>query len=161
MNKNENLDLSYFMGEVAVENVEYPAPKRFVDKNGNRINLVFRILSIEEQREIRKHHRKRTIVKDEKTGRPYINPNGTVCMDETFDSDNNMAELLVESLVYPDLSDKELMKHFNCFDVLKMPAKVFPTNDELLYVYDAFNRIHGFTDNEEGEKESDVEKAKN
>lgn len=161
------MDLSYFMDNVKPEQVEYPAPKRFKDKDGNRINLIFRILSEEEMREIRKHHKKRKIVTDPKTKKPYI-VNGSVAMDETYDSTEAMMEMLVESLVYPNLKDQELMKFYKCLDAIKMPLKVFRTADELLYVFSAFDEIHGFGDKgQDSDKDSgkdsnlDIEKAKN
>lgn len=158
-----SLDLSYFMHDTTPTEATYPAPKRFVDKDGNRLQLIFRILSEEELREIRKHWRKRTIVKDDKTKAPIVLSNGTVAVDETYDGQSAMQEMLVESLIYPNLKDETLRKHYNCLNNIEMPLKVFPRTDDLTYVVKAFNILHGFeeTDNSEEETESDIDKAKN
>lgn len=157
-----SLDLSYFMHDTARTEATYPAPKGFVDNDGNRLQLIFRILREEEVREIRKHWRKRTIAKDEKTGRPIILSNGTVAVDETYDAQSAMQEMLVESLVYPNLKDKTLMNHYNCLDAIKMPLRVFPNPNDLAYVINAFDILHGYAEPNEDveETESDIDKAK-
>jgi len=165
MNKTNDasLDLSYFMHDTTPTEATYPAPASFVDKNGNRLQLIFRILTEAEIREIRKHWQKRTIVKDEKTGHPIILSNGTVAVDETYDGLTAMQEMLVESLVYPNLKDKALLDHYNCLNAIEMPLKVFPHSNDLAYVVNAFNILHGFAEpDENAEKtESDIDKAKN
>lgn len=158
-----SLDLSYFMHDTTPTEAPYPAPKSFVDKDGNRLQLIFRILTEEEIREIRKHWQKRTIVKDEKTGRPIILSNGSVAVDPTYDGASAMQELLVESLIYPNLKDKRLLEHYKCLNAIEMPLKVFPKPNDLAYVINAFDILHGYAEpDENAEKtESDVDKAKN
>lgn len=158
-----SLDLSYFMHDTTPTEATYPAPARFVDKDGNRLQLVFRILPEEEIREIRKHWRKRTIVKDEKTKRPIVLSNGTVAVDETYDGQSAMQEMLVESLVYPNLKDTALLNHYNCLNAIEMPLKVFPRPADFAYVVKAFDILHGYERDSESveETESDLEKAKN
>lgn len=159
---DESLDLSYFMHDTTPTEAKYPAPKSFVDKDGNRLELIFRILPEEEIREIRKHWRKRTIVKDDKTNRPIILSNGSVAVDETYDSVSAMQEMLVKSLVYPNLKDEKLMKHYNCINAFEMPLKVFPHTADLAYVINAFDILHGYTEAENAEEtDSDIDKAKN
>lgn len=165
MNKtiDASLDLSYFMHDTTPTEATYPAPERFVDKDGNRLQLIFRILTEEEIREIRNHWRKRTIVKDEKTNRPIILSDGSVAIDKTFDGAKAMQELLAESLVYPNLKDKALLEHYKCLDVIEMPLKVFPNPNDYAYVVNAFDILHGYAEPVENTEktESDVDKAKN
>lgn len=165
MNKttDASLDLSYFMHDTTPTEATYPAPERFVDKDGNRLQLIFRILTEEEIREIRKHWHKRTIVKDDKTKRPIVLSNGTVAVDETYDGQSAMQEMLVESLVYPNLKDQTLLNHYKCLNAIEMPLKVFPRSDDLAYVVKAFDILHGYeqADGNVEKTESDIDKAKN
>ena len=161
-NENTTLDLSYFMRENKPSESEYPAPKGFVDKDGNRINLKFRILSESEITEIRRHWRETRFAKDERTGRYIFTPTGKIATYENYDGDSAMREMLVESLVYPNLRDKNLMAHFNCVNAFDMPTNVF-TRDEYAYVVNAFDKLHGYGDvsNDDDEEDSDIDKAKN
>ncbi|MBR1532711.1 MAG: hypothetical protein IJ643_11700 [Eubacterium sp.] len=156
-------DLSYFMHSTEPEIVKYPAPEGFNDKTGKRLELEFRILSESELRTIRNHWRERKLIKDH--GRPMV-VNGAPVYDETYDSGSALQEMLVESLVYPDLKDEDLMAYYGVVDANEMPSKVFPKFKDLNYVSRAFNIIHGFMeedeDEEEGEKKpNDVDVAKN
>ena len=163
-------DLSYFMQEkTSPEVFEWPAPERFKDKSGKPLMLKFRVLSEAELREIRSHWRKRVFVKDEK-GRYVFKPGGAIAYDEQVDTDSMIMEFLIESLVYPNLKDRDLRKAHNTQNVLEMPNKVF-TRSEIDDLYYAFNVGHGYiipedtepvnTDEEEYEESSDIDKAKN
>ena len=52
--------LSYFMHSKEPEIVKYPAPEGYVDENGKRIELEFRVLSEEEAVRILKSLKRRT-----------------------------------------------------------------------------------------------------
>lgn len=162
-NVGAKLSLSYFMNEVPKEQT-YPAPERFVDDNGDRIDLVFRILSRTEIKEIRSNHRTRTYVKDSK-GRPMFHADGSVAFDEQYDGEAAMKEMLVESLVYPDLKSAELRQFYDVLDNTDLLDKIF-TFEEYNYVVRAFNIVHGVMKEEpengtDKEDNSDISKAKN
>lgn len=149
--------LSYFMHSKEPEIVKYPAPEGYIDENGKRIELEFRVLSEEEMRDIREHWREKKLVKDH--GKPMV-VNGAPVYETNYDSESALREMLIESLQYPNLKDEELMDYYGVVDVMVMPFKVFPKSAELLEVYRAFNVIHGFTE-EDGEEVSDLDAAKN
>lgn len=162
-------DLSYFM-QKPEENreFEFEAPKRFKDKEGKPLMFKFRILSEEELREIRSHWHTRKYVQNEK-GRYVFKPNGAIAYDEQVDTDSMIMEFLVESLIYPNLKDKELRKFHNTQNALEMPYKVF-TRNEVDDLYYQFNVAHGYIvpeqeneeDSDDDNKEpSDIDKAKN
>lgn len=135
---NSTKGLSYFMREQKDEIVHYPAPPSFPEGTPD---LQFRILSQKEMNELRKHWVTKTIVKDNKAPVIY---NGKVVYDEEFDNEGYSQELIAESLVYPDLGDKELRDFYNCIDKNKMPMLVFSSPEDWAYVIKAFDEIHGF-----------------
>lgn len=150
---NENL--SYFMRKLEPEFVEYPAPPSFPKGTPN---LKFRILSDQEQTEIRKHWEKRVVVKTDK-GVPFIH-NGVLVHDVEFNSDKYTSELIATSLVYPDLTDQELRDYYTCTNFIDMPHLVFAAKGDWNYVVKAFDEVHGFRERDEQIKK-DIEKAKN
>ena len=153
--------LKAFMRE-SVKNGEIvtaPGPDTIKDESGNIVMLEFRVMSIDEQEEIRKSYENRTIALD-KSGKPIISDGQLVY---TTDPDIYKASrhMIVESLVYPNLRDPELMKFYNCIDVTEMPNKVF-TRKELDFVTKAFNTAHGFGETAEQKKDAElIAEAKN
>ena len=116
MSKN----LKYFMREASdVEKVvTVPAPESFKDEDGKVIQLEVKVLSSERIREINEAYHTRSIALDSK-GNPYISGGNVVFRDER-DNAKATRHIIVEALQYPKLNDPELMKYYNCVDVLSL-----------------------------------------
>ncbi len=123
-----NKSLSYFMREEKERIVEVPAPESFVDENGNRIMMQVRTLSSDRIREITSMYRRREIAFD-KNGKPY-SEGGEVLYKTENDMNKAFRHVIAEALVYPDLTDKDIMAHYNCYDKAELVLKVFSRNGE-------------------------------
>lgn len=153
-------NLSYFMRDTKEEIITAPAPKSFVDENGNRLELEIKVLSHERIRKIQENYRKRSVALD-KSGNPYI-ANGEVVFKTENDSNRAMRHILAEALVYPRMDDKELMDFYKCYDITEMPLKVFSNLDEYNYVFNTVMSALGIIKSQnEDENEELLEDAKN
>ena len=143
------------------EIVSAPGPDTIKDDEGKTIMLEFRILSVDEQEKIRKSYENKSVAHDGK-GNPVVS-NGEIVYKTDPDIFRASRHMLVESLVYPDLRDPELMKFYDCVNMTDMPNKVF-TRNELEFVMQAFNAAHGIgklnTDTQENDRDK-IEEAKN
>lgn len=127
-------NLSYFMREHKEEIITVPAPESFKDENGKRLEMKVKLLSNERIRKINESYRKRSVALDSK-GNPYIS-NGEVLFKTEYDANKAYRHIIAEALVEPDLSDKELMAFYNCYDKAEMVLKVFSEPGEYNYVFD-------------------------
>ena len=125
-------DLKYFMRSTEPKIVTAPGPDSFKDDEGNVIQFEIRVLSQEEINRINEAYRRRSMATDKK-GNPLV-ANGEVIWKVEKDPGKASRHIIVESLVYPDLKDPELMKHFGCIDFTDMPLKVFSSADEYQHV---------------------------
>jgi hypothetical protein len=115
-------------------------PDTFKDENGDfpknddgsTLMLEIRVLSSAEIQGINDAYKKRSIAVDKK-GNPIV-ANGEVVFRTERDAMKASMRILVDALVYPDLKNKDLMAHYECFDITEMPSKVFPRSDELSHV---------------------------
>lgn len=153
-------NLSYFMKPENKEKriMEFPAPERFKDENGERVVLKIRSLSASEIAEINKMYTQRTVACD-KRGNPFIK-NGEVAYKVEKDSVKASRHMIVEALVEPNLKDKELMEYYDCYDFDEMPDKVFSTFDEFDYVQNCVMKASGMIEGPD-ENSNDVSEAKN
>lgn len=125
-------DLKYFMRNLETEIVTAPGPESFRDEDGNVIQFEIKVLTQEEINRINDGYRRRSMATDKK-GNPLI-AMGEVVWKTEKDSARASRHLIVEALHYPNLSDPELMKYYDCVDVTEMPLKVFPKADEYQHV---------------------------
>lgn len=127
-------NLRFFMRPEAKEEqiVTAPGPASIVDENGKPIMLEIRVLHNSRIRSINDAYRTRTMATDKK-GNPLLYGGEVVFKVE---KDNNRAtrHIIAESLVYPDLTDPELQKFFNCYDKVDMVDKVFPSAEEYNHI---------------------------
>ena len=152
-----NKSLSYFMRETAKEEqiIEVPGVPSIVDENGNVVNFKIKVLNQKQISDIYDKYRTRQMVFD-KRGNPFTRGNEAVFKTEN-DSAKALRHIIVDSLVYPDLRDKDLMEFYNCFDITEMPIKVFPDPKEYSHVERAVLSALGIMDSNDDE----VEDAKN
>lgn len=151
--------LSYFMREdlKKEEIFDIKGPATIKDENGETVVLKIKRLSNQRITEIYDAYKTQTIAMDKKTKKPYV-VDGKVVVEEKKDYGKAMRRIVVESLVYPNCRDKELMAYYGCVDVTDMPLKMF-TPREYQEVVDKVNKVLGIgTDDEEDE---DLEAAKN
>ena len=155
-----NKNLKYFMREESKQEqiFQVPAPERFKDDKGEVVQMEIKKLHNDAIARINDMYKSRTPMKDKKGN--YIVQNGEVVFRTEKDSVKATRHIIVEALVYPDLKDPELMKFYDCVDITDMPLKVFPDNDEYVYVSRKVLEILGLMDAAEN-NEREVEDAKN
>ncbi len=153
-------NLKYFMREDSKQEqvFQVPAPDRFVDENGEVVQMEVKKLHNDAIARINDMYKSRIPMKDKKGN--YIVQNGEVIFRTEKDGVKATRHIIVEALVYPNLKDSELMKFYDCVDITDMPLKVFPDNEELGYVTRKVLEILGLTDAAES-NEQEVEDAKN
>ena len=155
-------DLKYFMRDREPEVISVPGPASFKDDDGNVIDFEVRVLDNATINKINDSYRKRTIATDKK-GNPLIY-NGEVVWKVEKDTARATRHIIAEALVYPNLKDEELMKHYNCHDITEMPSLVFPKADEYAHVTRLVFAALGmgtFPNTDDGESESEIDEAKN
>ncbi len=128
----EKKNLKYFMRDTKDEIVTAPGPDSFKDENGKVIDFEIKVLSQETINKINEAYRKRSMATDKK-GNPLI-AMGEVVWKVEKDNARASRHIIAEALQYPNLKDPELMKHYNCVDMTKMPLKVFSRADEYQHV---------------------------
>jgi len=165
-NTGNTKNLKFFMQEAKEEIVDVPAPEKFVDDEGNRINLQIKVLPRKRINELREAYRKRSVAVSAK-GSPFINSaNNTVLFKEERDDERAARHMIAEALVYPNLQDKELMAFYKCNDITEMADHVFPRADDFNYVNRMILNVLGLGDNPADEdggpsNEELLEEAKN
>lgn len=149
-------NLNYFMRDTKDEVITVKGPDSFKDDKGNVLDLQIKVLSQAELQKIRKAYTSKKIALD-KSGNPYIS-GGELVYEVDKDSDKIMNHIIAESLVYPNLKDEELMKHYNCFDITQMPLNVFKYSNEYAHIQKAVLSVINASNQTNIE---DVESAKN
>lgn len=125
-----------FMRKKAKEEevVSVYAPESFIDENGEKVVMQVKRLSTNRVNQIYEIYNKQVVARDEE-GQPIIR-NNRIVKDFKQDTEGNINRLIIESLVFPNLRDPELMKFYSCVDVMEMPHAVFASKDEYDYVRD-------------------------
>lgn len=154
------LSMQYFMKEELKKDeiVEIPGIDTFKDNDGNIIPFKVKILGTEEIAKIRKMYTTNKLLIDDK-GRKVFDKNGKPIYETEVDNLKANQRLLVESLVYPNLKDDELMKYYGCVDALDMPYKVFKKMDDYKKVTSSVIEALGL--NNDLDDEELIEEAKN
>ena len=126
--------LKYFMRpEAKVEQiVTAPGPDTIKGEDGKPITLEIKVLHNDRIHKIHEAYRTRKMAVDKK-GNPIV-ANGEVVYRVDRDITRATRHIIAEALVYPDLRDKELQDYFNCYDMVDMLEKVFPSTDEFNHV---------------------------
>lgn len=155
---NMNSKLSFFMKEELKndEIIEIPGVDTFKDENGKIIPFKIRYLSTKEIADIRKYYTNKKIAMDKK-GKPII-VNGEIVYQTDSDWESATDRLIVESFVYPNLKDPDLMQFYDCVDVCDMPRKIFKKPADYSYVSEKVMEIIGIIDSTDDEIIDEVKK---
>lgn len=129
-------NLSAFMKPVYTEKkIEVVVGDRFLDEQGNPVPIVMKSLTQEKLQAIAKRstHEKKV--------------NGKLVQD--LDATEHLTRCLIASIVFPDLTNKELCNSYGVEDPLLLPAKMFLV-DEFETLAKAFAQLNGLK-TEEGD----------
>lgn len=148
-----------FMKKVEPEIVTIPGLSSFRDENGNILDLQMKALTTLEIEEIRKGYRTKKVACDKK-GNPLIF-GGQLVYDEDFDSARATEHMIVETLVFPDLKDKDLMEFYGVVDSREMPRKVFSRMKDFEYISNMVLKVNGLSSDAEDDTEQTVNEIKN
>lgn len=121
--------------------IEIPGIKTFCDKDGNPIPMKIKIITSGKLSELRAMARKRTIAKDKK-GKP-IYQGGQIQYSEEIDTTLLTDAMIAESLVFPDLHDKELLAYYGEQEAVKLVHKVFAKIDDYQYISNQISEASG------------------
>ncbi len=150
-------DLSYFMREEKEEIIKVKGPDSFKDEQGEVVEFEIKVLSQSTIQRINDMYKETKIATDKK-GNPFV-VNGEVIHETLRDSEKAIGHIIAESLIYPDLKDEKLMKHFNCFEYAEMAKKVFFNPAEYRFVQSIVLSNMGVYSSQDEKK--DLETAKN
>jgi len=153
-----NKSLKYFMRDTTPKTVIVPGPETFKDEEGKVIDFEIKVLTQSEIMKINDAYRVHRAARDKK-GNPLV-LNNEVVWETERDNARASRHMIVEALLYPNLKDPELMKHYNCVDVTDMPLHVFPRADEYQHVTKIVMQALGLGA-DELEDEEDIKDAKN
>lgn len=160
------IDMKFFMKESLLEDeiIEVPGVAPFVDLDGEIIPFKIKVLGMKELNEYRKMYTKTGIVYNEE-GKRILDRMGQPVLNTEIDEVKAMNRTIVESLIFPNLKDPELMKFYGVVDVLDMPFKLFKNNKNgknYDYVLNTISELMGVETGGESKKDIDlVEEAKN
>ena len=154
--------LKYFLRDPgAVEEIiEVPGIKSIVDENGEPVPLLVKKLSVETIDKIRSSFTKKKWALDKKNN-PIIMRSGEVAHEVERDDSRYTRRLIVEALVYPDLKDEKVQKHYQCYNIDDILYKVFPNMREYAEVADKVLKVLGIRDDDEPDEEELIEEVKN
>lgn len=135
--------------------VEIPGIKTFCDENGNPIPMKIRTITTEDLVRIRKACHIRKVAKDAK-GKPIFQ-NGSIQYDDQYDSNAMNDQMIAESMVFPDLHNKELLDFYGCNSAVELVHKLFRSLDDYTYITERINEASGIT----SDGDEVIEDAKN
>lgn len=127
--------LKYFMKEELKKDeiVEVPGTETFADDNGKPVPFLIKKIGVEEMNRIRQNYTVKKQARNEK-GKPILDKFGNLVFITEVDDSKVTNRLIVESLVQPNLKDPELMKFYECVDVMEMPYKIFKKPSDYKYI---------------------------
>ena len=149
--------LSYFMREELKEEkiISMEGPDTIKDEKGNPVVFQIKKLSQDRIDEIYDMYRREEVAMDPKTKKPY-EQNGHVLTKVENNYTKAFRHLIVESLVYPNLKDPQLLEFYNCVDAADLIPKMF-TRQEREKIADMINIVIGVKEDTEYE---DLKEAK-
>ena len=152
-----NTSIRAFMRDELKEQtiVTIPGIKTFSDENGKPIDMKIRVITTGDLTRIRNACHHRVVAKDRK-GKPIFQ-NGQIQYDDYYDSSAMSDQMIAESMVFPDLHDKELLEFYGCNDAVELVHKLFAKLDDYSYITDKIQEISGIT----SDGDEVIEEAKN
>lgn len=157
-------NLKFFMVESLKKDevVEVPGISTFKDEKGNPVPFQILKLGTSKLNDIRKGFTIKKLVKDGK-GKQVYSKGGDPLFQVDYDGAKATNKIIVESLNFPNLADKDLMAFYECVDVLEMPMKLFKDPNDFKYISQQVMIVNGMTDedDEDGREEELLEEIKN
>ena len=162
------MDLSAFLPDAAnrriSETKQFPAPPGFPNKDGSRATVILRKLSFVEIADMSELYRKSEIIRNKK-GRVETTTTGRAAVTQEVDGNRLTDAMIAKSLVFPNLSSRELLSAYNCLDELQLVRKIFNRPADYTYMARIVSEYSGIglMDDEEGESAEElmVKQAKN
>lgn len=122
-------NLSAFLKPAYTERkIEVVLGDRFLDEEGNPVPVIMKSLTQEQLNAITKQS-----VKEKKVGNKVV---------QDVDFNENLNRCLIESLVFPNLRDRELCRAYGTEDPVLLPSKMFLI-DEYEKLAKAFAKLNG------------------
>ena len=135
--------------------IEIPGIKTFSDENGNPIPMKIRVITTADLTRIRKACHTRKIAKDAK-GKPIFQ-NGSIQYDDQYDGNAMNDQMIAESMVFPDLHNKELLDFYGCNDAVELVHKLFRHFEDYTYITEQIQQASGIS----SDGDEVIEDAKN
>ena len=135
--------------------VTIPGIKTFSDETGKPIDMKIRVITTSDLTNIRKACHTRKIAKDAK-GKPIFQ-NGTIQYDDQYDGNAMNDQMIAQSLVFPDMHDKELLDFYGCNDAVELVHKMFAKLDDYTYITEKIQEVSGIS----SDGDEIIEDAKN
>lgn len=152
-----NPSISAFMRPELKEEtiVTIPGIKTFTDEHGKPIDMKIRVITTGDLSRIRKACHTRKIAKDAK-GKPIFQ-NGQIQYDDQYDGNAMNDQMIAESMVFPDLHNKELLEFYGCNDAVELVHKLFAKLDDYTYITEQIQQASGIS----SDGDEIIEEAKN
>lgn len=159
------MNLKFFMVDSLKQDeiVEVPGINTFKDDKGKPVPFKILKLGTSRLNDIRKGYTVKKLLKDHK-GKQMFSKYGEPVFERAYDNEKATAKIIIESLVFPNLADKDLMEFYKCVDVLDMPMKLFKDPNDFKYVSEQVMLVNGISEEEEEDEEKEnslIEEAKN
>ena len=164
----EAMDLYAFLPEAAEKRISetkiFPAPPSFRNKQGRRSYIKLRKLSFEEFSELSEKYRETEVVRNKK-GRIETTVTGRAAVMRDVDGNRLTDAMIAKSLVFPNLSDLQIMHAYNCMNEEQLVRKIFNTPADYTYISRLVSEYSGIglteDDEDESVEEQLVKRAKN
>ncbi|WP_212973174.1 phage portal protein [Bacillus sp. J14TS2] len=144
MNEDEiqSMDLSFFLpgNQKQVEVIKHPISKRFLDNDGNIIPFIFKAIATERIDAIEELNTRITNFKGRR--------------QERVDYARFIAQVAVETTIYPDFSAADLRAAYKTEDPIEIAKKVLHVGGEYTNWIQKCSEINGFDDTFEELEES-------
>jgi len=123
--------------------VTIPGIKTFSDESGKPIDMKIRVITTADLTRIRKACHTRKIAKDAK-GKPIFK-DGSIQYDDQYDGNAMTDQMIVQSLVFPDLHDKELLEFYGCNESVELVHKLFRRFEDYTYISEKIQEVSGIS----------------
>jgi len=123
--------------------IEIPGIKTFSDDQGNPIPLKIRAITTNDLSRIRKACHTRRLMRDAKN--KVVFQNGSPVYDDQYDGNAMNDQMIAQSLVFPDLHDKELLGYYKCNDAVELVHVLFSKLDDYTYITEQIQEVSGIT----------------
>ncbi|KOY81279.1 hypothetical protein I6G82_02690 [Lysinibacillus macroides] len=129
-----NLQAFFSHNKKQQDNIKKPISKSFIDENGNAIEWEFAPISPERDAELKTESTKRSLITQGKRKGQY---------NTDFDHFKYQRLLAVESIVFPNLNDKDLQDSYGVYGATELLGKML-TIGEITEAAKAAQEVNGY-----------------